>query len=97
MDRFRPAFLVVALAFTAYSLLVTFEHGYTGFLTVAWKEPWAMQMLVDLSISLFLVSSGLVIDARRRGRPAWPWVVGTVLLGSVAPLWYLALRRSPRG
>ena len=56
-----------------------------------------MQMLVDLSISLFLVSSGLVIDARRRGRPAWPWVVGTVLLGSVAPLWYLALRRSPRG
>jgi len=51
-----------------------------------------MQMLLDLCISLTMVSSLLVIDARRRKRAAWPWVVITALLGSVGPLWYLVLR-----
>lgn len=95
MDRFRPLFLLVAVAFTAYSTLVVLEHGYTGFLTVASAEPWAMQMLVDLALSLLIVSSVLAVDARRRGVKAWPWLLATVLLGSVGPLWYLALRRSP--
>lgn len=93
MQRFRPLFILVAVLFTAYSTLVTIEHGYTGFLEVAWREPWAMQMFVDLTLSLTIVSSWLVVDARRRKRAAWPWLVGTVLLGSVAPLWYLALRK----
>jgi hypothetical protein len=95
MHRFRPLFLVVAVLFTAYSTLVVVEHGYTGFLHLAWREPWAMQMLIDLSISLFIVSSLLVVDARRRKRAAWPWLVATLLLGSVGPLWYLALRKAP--
>jgi hypothetical protein len=95
MHRFRPLFLVVAILFTAYSTLVVVEHGYTGFLTLAWREPWAMQMLIDLTISLFIVSSLLVVDARRRKTAAWPWLVATALLGSVGPLWYLALRKPP--
>ena len=93
MERIRPLVWIVALVFTVYSLWVTFTQGYTGFLSLAWREPWAMQMLIDLFISLVAVSSVLAIDARRRGVAAWPWLVGTVLLGSVAPLWYLALRR----
>jgi hypothetical protein len=93
MHRLRPLFLLVAVLFTAYSTLVVVEHGYTGFLQLAWREPWALQMLIDLSIALTIVSSLLVVDARRRKRAAWPWVLVTVLLGSVGPLWYLALRR----
>ncbi len=94
MDRFRPLIFAVAVLFTAYSLWVSFTQGYTGFLVLAWNEPWAMQMLIDLVIALFAVSSVLVIDARRRNVAAWPWLLGTVALGSVAPLWYLALRRT---
>ncbi|MCA9705376.1 MAG: hypothetical protein KDK70_05985 [Myxococcales bacterium] len=96
MERLRPIALPVALLFTAYSVWVVIQKGYTGFLTLAWQEPWAMQMLLDLTISLIAVTSVLVIDARRRGVAAWPWVLGTVLLGSVAPLWYLVLRPSSR-
>jgi len=95
MHRFRPLFLIVAVLFTAYSTMVVVEHGYTGFLHLAWREPWAMQMLIDLSLSLFIVSSLLVVDAKRRKRAAWPWLVATALLGSVGPLWYLALRQPP--
>lgn len=97
MQRFRPLFILVAILFTAYSTVVTIEHGYTGFLEVAWREPWAMQMLIDLTLSLTIVCSLLVVDARRRKRAAWPWLVGTLLLGSVAPLWYLALRKPQAG
>ncbi|MCX4242931.1 hypothetical protein [Paraliomyxa miuraensis] len=93
MHRYRPLFLLVAIAFTVYSCLVVAEHGYFGFLEVASREPWALQMLIDLSIALLLVSSWIAVDARRRQRAAWPWLVGTLLLGSIAPLWYLALRR----
>jgi Terpene cyclase DEP1 len=93
MHRFRPLFLLVAVLFTAYSTLVVAEHGYTGFLHLAWREPWAMQMLLDLTIALTIVSSLLVVDARRRKQVAWPWVVVTLFLGSVGPLWYLVLRR----
>lgn len=92
MERIRPIVLPIAVLFTAYSVWVVVQQGYTGFLTLAWDEPWAMQMLLDLTIALTAVSSALVIDARRRQVAAWPWILGTLLLGSVAPLWYLALR-----
>lgn len=93
MHRFRPLFLLVALVFTVYSALVVVEHGYIGFLTVSLREPAAMQMLVDLGLALVLVSSWMVVDARRRNRAAWPWLLATLLLGSMGPLWYLALRK----
>lgn len=94
MQRIRPFVLLVAVLFTAYSTLVAAQHGYTGFLHLAWREPWGMQMLIDLLISLTMVSSLIVVDAQRRKRAAWPWLLVTVLLGSVGPLWYLALRSS---
>lgn len=95
MQRYRPLFLLVAVAFTAYSAVVVFDHGYLGFLHLAGREPWGLQMLIDLTIALVIVSSLLIVDARRRGKTAWPWVLATVLLGSMGPLWYLALRRPP--
>lgn len=93
MQRIRPVILVVAVLFTVYSTMVAVDHGYTGFLSLALREPWGMQILVDLCISLTMVTSLLVIDARRRKQAAWPWVLVTVLLGSIGPLWYLALRK----
>lgn len=92
MERLRPFLILVAVLFTAYSTMVAVDHGYTGFISLALREAWGMQMLLDLCISLTMVTSLLVVDARRRKRAAWPWVVITALLGSVGPLWYLVLR-----
>ena len=95
MERLRLLVLPIAVLFTGYSLWIIAQHGYTGFLTLAGREPWAMQMLLDLVIALVAVSTVLERDARRRGIAAWPWLLGTALLGSIAPLWYLVLRRGP--
>ena len=88
--------LVVALgvlvAFTVYSLWVVAGHGYTGFLVLAWREPWAMQMLLDLVIACSFALGWMLPDARKRGIAAWPFVVTTVFLGSIGLLAYYVVR-----
>ncbi len=39
-------YATVLAVFTAYSLSVIVQHGYLGFLVLAWQEPWGMQMFV---------------------------------------------------
>jgi hypothetical protein len=88
--------LVVFAAFTAYSATVVVSHGYTGFLVLAWREPWAGQMLLDLTIALSLFLSWAIRDGRARGIPTWPFVLATILLGSIGALAYLVARELKR-
>lgn len=84
--------LVVFLAFTGWSLWVSYHHGYWGFLDVALGGDWSSQVFVDLSISLFLLLGFMRPDARKRGLPWWPYAVATGFLGSIAPLAYMVHR-----
>jgi hypothetical protein len=84
--------LVVLVPFLAFSLHVVETHGYLGFLYLAGRERWGLQMLLDLVIFCSLVLSWLVPDARRRGLAAWPWIGLTLTLGSIGPLGYLVRR-----
>lgn len=86
--------LLVLVPFALFSATVVLDEGYLGFLDVARAEPWGMQMLLDIAISLVLVMQGLAKDARERGIALWPWVIVTVLLGSIGPLGYLVYRES---
>jgi hypothetical protein len=89
----RLLLLLAALAaFTVYSLAVVAGHGYVGFLTLAAREPWAMQMLIDLTIALVLFLVWAVRDARSVGLPVLPFAVATLFLGSVGALAYLVAR-----
>lgn len=89
----RLAVLVVAfLAFTGWSLSVAMGSGPLGFVTLAGREPWAAQMLVDLSLALFVAWSWLRHDAKAHGIAAWPYLVATLALGSIAVLAYLIHR-----
>jgi hypothetical protein len=84
--------LAVFAAFTVYSLAVVAGHGYVGFLTLAAREPWAMQMLIDLVIALGLFLIWGSRDARAVGLPFLPFAAATVLLGSIGALAYLVAR-----
>jgi hypothetical protein len=84
--------VLVGIPFTGYSCLVILEHGYFGFLTLAFREPWAMQMLLDLTVCLFLVGSWIRRDARTRGIPALPYLALLPFLGSPVALAYLVHR-----
>jgi hypothetical protein len=88
----RTLLILVFAAFGAYSTYAMFEVGYLGIWRSAFKDPGSTQVLLDLCISLGLVCSWMLRDARERGRNAWPFVVAALFVGSVAPLLYLLLR-----
>jgi hypothetical protein len=83
---------VILAAFGAFSLWVVYGYGYTGFLTLAGREPWALQMLLDLVIALSFAIGWMRADARRRGIAAWPYFLVTLVLGSIGVLAYVVRR-----
>ncbi len=87
------ALILVWLVFTAYTVVVMVGHGTIGFIHLAWREPWGMQMLLDLLIALSLFGGFVVKDAGERGLRAWPWLIAMMTLGSVGALPYLVYRR----
>jgi len=90
MKKLLPA--IVLVPFTVFSLLVIVQHGYFGFVSLAAQEPWALQMLLDVSIALFLVGGGIRRDARSRGLPSLPYVLALPFVGSIGALAYLVHR-----
>ena len=84
--------LLVLLPFAAFSTWVIAGHGYTGFLTLAAREPWALQMLLDVVLACLIYSVWLVPDARRHGIRAWPYLALTLVAGSIGGLAYLVHR-----
>ena len=92
MQRKALIAAAVLVPFLAYSLWVVAGFGYTGFLAVAWREPWAMQMLLDLVIACSFGIGWMNADARKRGITTWPFIVATVFLGSVGLLGYVVAR-----
>ena len=83
---------VVLAAFGAFSIWVVAGYGYLGFIALARDEPWGLQMLLDLVIACSFGAGWMLGDARRRGLAAWPYVVLTVLLGSIGLLAYVVAR-----
>lgn len=80
--------LLVLIPFTAYSLWVVATRGYTGFLSLSGREPWALQLLLDLCLALTLGVRWMSRDARKRGLAIWPYVIATIFLGSIGLLTY---------
>jgi hypothetical protein len=83
---------LVLAAFGTYSIWVVAGHGYTGFLTLAGREPWGMQMLLDLVIACTIGTGWMVGDARKHGIATWPFMIATLFLGSLGLLAYIVRR-----
>jgi hypothetical protein len=84
--------LLVLLPFGLYTDCLVYTDGYTGFLTLAMHDKWALQMLLDVTISVGLFALWMLRDAKERGIPAWPYVIACVTLGSIGALAYLVHR-----
>lgn len=98
MSRTTLLLLVILAAFGAYSSYAMLQVGYFGIWEAGLRDPGSMQVLFDLVISCLLISSWMVVDARAKGRNAWPYVAITLAAGSFGPLLYLLvgqLARSP--
>jgi hypothetical protein len=88
--------LLALLAFVGWSIWLVGGDSYFGFLYLARDEPWAAQMLTDLAVACFLVSSWMIRDARIHRLPVAPYLIATLFLGSIGPLAYL-VHRGVRG
>ena len=92
MTWLRILLALVLVDFLGLSAWVIAEHGYMGFFELA-NANWATRLLfVDLVISLSLIATWMVQDARSRGAAWAPYLVATAILGAAGPLLYL-LRR----
>ena len=87
---------IIFIDFVIYTGYVVWQDGYFGFLEMALASNWGMQVFLDLVIALLLFLGWMIKDARERGVNAWPYVIATFLLGSIAPLWYLIRREHAR-
>ena len=76
-------------ALTAYAI---YQHGYLGFVDAALANAWTVQLSIDLVLALSFVMVWMWNDARDRGIAALPYVLVTLVLGSIGPLLYLFRR-----
>jgi drug/metabolite transporter (DMT)-like permease len=86
----RTLGIALLVPFGLLTLYAVAQVGFIGILDYHRHSPAGWQVFADLVVALLLVLVWLVGDARRLGRNPWPWVVGTLLTGSIAPLLYLA-------
>jgi len=85
---------LVLADFTALTAYAVYAVGYVGFFEALFSNIVGITVFVDLCIALTLVMAWMVRDARERGLSAVPYIVATLLFGSVGPLAYMIRRES---
>jgi len=90
---FAIALLVPFAVLTLYSVT---QVGYLGIIDYHRHSPAGWQVFADLVIACLLVLMWLVPEAKKAGRNPWPWVVLTMLTGSIGPLLYLIVTDNAR-
>lgn len=88
--------LLILITFTVWSLTIVFAHGPLGFLEMAYREPWGMQVFLDLAIAVSVASYWLRSDALKNNLPWKPYVFTVPLFGSISVLAYLVHRELSR-
>ena len=92
MGWFRIVLALVLVDFLGLTGWVVYQHGYLGFFELV-NANWATRLLMaDLVISLALIATWMVRDAREREIRWAPYLVVTALFGAAGPLLYLIRR-----
>lgn len=88
----RALLAVVVVAMAAYTVVALLADGL-GFFTRPFTDSVSGSLIVtDLLVELVLISVAIYLDARRRDRNPWGWIVVTMTLGAVGSLGYLLAR-----
>ena len=82
---------IVWLGFAALTIAIFAVEGSAA-LAIPYPRLASIGVTVDLFIELVLVGIWMYFDARKRGKSAIPFILITLVLGSLGPLTYLFLR-----
>ena len=85
----RIALTITLIAFSVLTAVALWNHGYWGIFEPNFKSFGAAQVFVDLVIALSLIMVWMWRDAKATGRNPWPWILLTLIAGSISPLVYL--------
>ena len=83
--------LVGVLGLDAYAIS---QFGYLGLFDAMFENAATVLASAEMMIALGLVTVWMWRDARERGTSIVPYVVLTLVLGSVGPLVYLLVREA---
>lgn len=92
MNKKQLAVAVVLFDFAAFTIYAAMQHGFIGIFEQVLVNTAAMQVGLDLVISLGLVNLWIWHDARQHGISPLPYMLLSCALGSIAPLLYLVRR-----
>ena len=96
----RPLLIALLLLHGTVSTLALYRYGLVELFAFAVRDLPQFQIFVDLTVAAVLLNAFLIRDAKTNGRNPWPFVFGTLLLGSFSPLLYFvigAFARSAEG
>ncbi len=87
----RIILILILVAFSILSIIALSRHGYFGLIDL--RHLGSAQVFADLVIMLGLAMVWIWRDAKALGRNPWPWMIATPVMGSLAVLVYLILRK----
>jgi hypothetical protein len=91
MDRYRIASLALFLLLGSVTVVALLDVGYIGIFQLLMDSTAGWQVFVDLAAALLIALMFLYDDAKARGIRFWPWIIATLMTGSIAPLLYLLI------
>lgn len=95
MTKIQILLGIVLAVFGFENVWALSQYGYIGTWENVINAGFASQLILfDLLIALSLVMVWMWKDARERGVTVWPYLVVTLLTGSIGPLAYLIRRES---
>ncbi|MBP9113517.1 MAG: hypothetical protein KBF88_11965 [Polyangiaceae bacterium] len=74
---------LASLLFLAFTVQVVMAEGLFGFLSEHYRTEWGKQVGIDLISSITIGLFFAVAKAKRVGVRSLPWVILTVLTGSI--------------
>lgn len=92
----RIILVVVLIAFLALTVVAAWQHGYVGVFAFQFQNLAGIQVLLDLVIALSIFLVWMWQDAKNAGRNPWPWLLLTLVTGSIGALAYLLVYKSSR-
>src|SRR5215472_6645259 len=82
----------VLLGFSILTAYAVYLYGYVGFFREVTSNAASLTLLVDLVISLTIILVYMGHDARDHSISVLPYLLLTLVFGSVGPLFYLIRR-----
>ena len=88
---------LVLVDFGAASAYAVWQHGYIRIFELIFANTATTLAFADLTIALSLIAIWMVGDARQRRIGVFPYLLATLVAGSVGPLLYLIRRERSAG